>query len=86
MKQLVADARKLMPHIPFTADFAWAGVFGNTRDGLGYMGKIPGMANCHAILGCGGNGIVFSMIGARIIADELTGEPNSFAAIFAFER
>ncbi|NLC24246.1 MAG: hypothetical protein GX776_07255 [Oxalobacter sp.] len=66
----------MFSHIPFTADFAWAGVFGNTKDRLGYIGKVPGMRNYHAILGGGENSIVFKMIGTRIILNELMGQKN----------
>jgi glycine/D-amino acid oxidase-like deaminating enzyme len=66
--------------------FAWAGTFGATKDGLAYIGVSPEMPNAYFALGYGGNGITYSMIAARIIADLYRGIPNEDAHLFRFER
>jgi len=49
-------------------------------------GEIPGRRNCGAALGYGGNGITYSRIAAEIIRAALSGEPDSDAALCAFNR
>jgi glycine/D-amino acid oxidase-like deaminating enzyme len=66
--------------------FAWAGTFGETKDGLAYIGESPEMPNAYFALGYGGNGITYSMIAARIIADLYRGIPNPDARFFRFDR
>ncbi len=84
--ELLAVFQKLMPQIPFVLDFAWAGVFSSTRDGLPYIGKIPERDNTFFSLGYGGNGIVFSVIAAETITDMIRGKKNEAASLFAFNR
>jgi glycine/D-amino acid oxidase-like deaminating enzyme len=66
--------------------FAWAGTFGATKDGLAYIGVSPEAPHAYFALGYGGNGITYSMIAARIIADLYQGVPNADAQLFRFER
>lgn len=77
---------KLFPEITFEQECAWGGTFAETEDGLAYIGRVPGRTNNYAALGYGGNGITFSMIAARLIADLITGRPNEDEAVFRFER
>lgn len=66
--------------------YAWAGTFGETKDGLAYIGESPEIPNAYFALGYGGNGITYSMIAARIITDLYVGRPNADAHIFRFSR
>lgn len=66
--------------------YAWAGTFGETKDGLPYIGESPEMANAYFTLGYGGNGITYSMIAAEIIRDLYLGRSNADAQIFRFGR
>lgn len=66
--------------------FAWAGTFGETKDGLAYIGVSPEMPHAYFALGYGGNGITYSMIAARIIADLYQGIENPDAQLFRFDR
>lgn len=66
--------------------FAWAGTFGETKDGLAYIGENAEMPNAYFALGYGGNGITYSMIAARIIADLYRGINNPDAQLFRFDR
>jgi glycine/D-amino acid oxidase-like deaminating enzyme len=85
-QQLLAKFNKLMPSIPFVMDFAWTGVFGSTKDGLPYIGKIKDRKNTFFTLGYGGNGIVFSTIAAEIITDMISGKTNEGEKLFSFYR
>jgi glycine/D-amino acid oxidase-like deaminating enzyme len=78
--------QKLFPAMPFKTDFKWAGTFASTKDGLPYIGSISQRPHTYFALGFGGNGITFSIIAAKIIADLLTGKKNKDADIFQFNR
>jgi glycine/D-amino acid oxidase-like deaminating enzyme len=85
-KALENTFRTKMPHIPLITDFSWTGTFAQTKDGLPYIGKIKQMPHTFFALGFGGNGITFSMVGAEIIKDHITGRKNNDEKIFSFTR
>jgi len=76
----------LFPGIKFELAAAWAGTFAETKDGLAYIGRVPGKSRTLAALGYGGNGITFSMIAARLITDLCLGNANADEKVFCFER
>lgn len=65
---------------------AWAGIFGDTKDGLAYIGSPPEHPQAYFALGYGGNGVTFSVVAARILTDLYLGRPNPDAEIFRFGR
>ena len=77
---------KMFPSIEFRTDFAWAGYFGKTKDGLPYIGSVPERPNTYFALGFGGNGILFSVLAAEMITGILSGKKNPDMSIFSFER
>jgi glycine/D-amino acid oxidase-like deaminating enzyme len=77
---------KLLPGIDTRPAFQWAGTFGVTRTGLPLIGRIPGRRNCWAVLGYGGNGIVYSRIAAEIIRTGLAGGQDADAELYAFPK
>ena len=83
---LQKKTKALMPWLDVSVDFAWAGTFGESDNGLPSMGPVPGMANCYAVMGYGGNGLTFSVVAAQIIAGQLCGHPDVDADLFGFER
>jgi glycine/D-amino acid oxidase-like deaminating enzyme len=64
----------LLPQVDARMDFAWSGSFGASADGLPTIGPVPGLRNCYAVLGYGGNGITFSMLAAQMLRNLLTGD------------
>jgi glycine/D-amino acid oxidase-like deaminating enzyme len=84
--RLQAKLAKLFPRLDTEPEFAWAASFGESSTGLPTIGEIPGHTNCWAALGYGGNGITYSRIAAEIIRSALTGEPDTDADLYAFER
>ncbi|CDF79555.1 FAD-dependent oxidoreductase [Formosa agariphila KMM 3901] len=76
----------LLPHYKFRTDFAWAGTFGETKDGLPYIGEHPDFKHSYFVLGFGGNGITFSVIGAAVISDMLAGKTHPLQSYFKFRR
>ena len=85
-RRLVRKFQSLFPAIDFEVSYAWAGTFGETKDGLAYIGQTPERPDTYFALGYGGNGITWSVIAARIITDLYLGRPNPDAAIFRFDR
>jgi len=84
--ELEKSFKKLFPRIAFKTDFKWAGLFASTKDGLPYIGSIPGKENMYFALGYGGNGILFSVIAAQVIRDLLAGKKNQAELLFSFNR
>lgn len=60
--KLVKKLDKYLPGNNFRTDFVWAGTFGETKDGLPYIGEHPNFPSAYFVLGFGGNGITFSVI------------------------
>jgi glycine/D-amino acid oxidase-like deaminating enzyme len=83
---LVKKLRQVMPHLPFVADFSWAGTFGATKDSLPYIGEHPDFPNSYFMLGFGGNGITFSVMGMQMLSDAIGGRQNKFLEYFRFGR
>lgn len=78
-------ARRL-PGIDPRADYAWSGSFGHSSTGLPTIGEVPGMPNCWAAMGYGGNGTTYSRIAAEIIRGALCGFPDADADLYDFAR
>jgi glycine/D-amino acid oxidase-like deaminating enzyme len=86
-KALVRLFSKFYPEEPEPEiAYSWAGTFGETKDGLAYIGESPEWPNAYFALGYGGNGVTYSMIAARILLDLYCGRPNADAWLFRFDR
>ncbi|MGJ8665679.1 MAG: NAD(P)/FAD-dependent oxidoreductase [Patiriisocius sp.] len=85
-KSLSKSFSNVFQEIPFVADYTWAGTFGETKDGLPYMGKPVPEKNEHYILGFGGNGITFSVMGMQAISASIAGKPHPFLEFYKFDR
>jgi glycine/D-amino acid oxidase-like deaminating enzyme len=77
---------ELFPEVTLEPDYTWTGTFGETQDGLPFIGKTPEYPNAYFALGYGGNGITYSLIAAELIRDALLGKTNPDADIFRFAR
>ncbi len=85
-KELTKKFQKCFPDIPFIADYSWAGTFGETKDGLPYFGKPDAEKNEHYILGFGGNGITFSVMGMDAIVHSINKTPHPYLEYYKFDR
>jgi glycine/D-amino acid oxidase-like deaminating enzyme len=83
---LLKSVQVLIPGISIVPDFSWTGTFGVTRDALPYIGSHPSYPNSFFVLGFGGNGITFSVMGMRILSDAVAGRKNKFLEYFKFNR
>ena len=57
-------------------DWRWGGTFGETEDGLPYIGTARQFPHGYFALGYGGNGITFSWIAANLLLDRFLERPN----------
>lgn len=85
-KKLVRKIDKYLPENHFRTDFVWAGTFGETKDGLPYIGEHPNFPSAYFVLGFGGNGITFSVIGMAMASDFLKGKKHELTEYFRFRR
>nr|WP_238346375.1 FAD-dependent oxidoreductase [Luteimonas saliphila] len=78
---------KMFPHLPLRPAFSWAGTFAETKDGLPYFGAHPqhGPRVLFA-MAYGGNGITYSMAGARLLRALVERRRHPLARLFAFDR
>lgn len=83
---LLRHFKKKFPKIDFKIDYSWAGTFGETKDGLPYFGKPDPNKNEHYVLGFGGNGITFSVIGMNSIMDSINNKKNQDLEYYRFGR
>jgi glycine/D-amino acid oxidase-like deaminating enzyme len=83
---LLRHFKRKFPKIDFKIDYSWAGTFGETKDGLPYFGKPDPNKNEHYVLGFGGNGITFSVIGMNSIMDSINNKKNQDLEYYRFGR
>lgn len=84
--QLERQVAQLLPEIPFRTDFAWAGTFGSTPDGLPCIGRHPKVPGALFVLGFGGNGITFSVVGMDMVSAWMAGRKHLLEQAFRFGR
>lgn len=86
-RRLMEELYSLFPELEEQEpEFSWGAVFGTTRDGLPFIGPHPDYPHSYFIEGYGGNGTVYSMIAARLLAQELAGKRPPELDLFSFTR
>jgi glycine/D-amino acid oxidase-like deaminating enzyme len=85
-KQISKQFKSIFPKIDFTIDYGWAGTFGETKDGLPYIGSPNADKNEYYVLGFGGNGITFSIMGMDAIIPALEKTPHPHLEYYKFDR
>lgn len=84
--RLLSELHKLFPDLTPKIRYEWCGTFGQSEDGLPWLGEDPDRPRQHYSMGYGGNGIIYSLLGAEIIRDRLLGIENPIAAILRPDR
>lgn len=84
--KLLKSFQKYIRNRPFYPDFAWAGTFGETQDGLPYIGTHKEFPNSYFVLGFGGNGITFSVAGMEMVSHWLKDKRHPLSKWFKFGR
>ena len=75
-----------LPAVPPQAEFRWAGVFGESPDGLPYIGPVPGRPGVFVALGFGGNGVTFAVVAAELLSRLVDGEEPEHLPLLALDR
>lgn len=83
---LLKQAQELFPNYDIEIDYAYAATFGESIDNLPFIGEHPTKPNHYYLLGYGGNGTVYSMLGSHILRDLITGKRNEDAEIVQLDR
>ncbi|MFE7060773.1 NAD(P)/FAD-dependent oxidoreductase [Sutcliffiella sp. NPDC057660] len=81
--------QKIKEHFPDLSpklSHAWCATFGESHDGLPYIGEHPNRLGEYYCLGFGGNGTVYSMLGATIIKDLITKGAHPASRLFSIAR
>ncbi len=86
LKFLNKKFKECFPGINFKPDYIWAGTFGETEDGLPYIGRLKPEINEHFVLGFGGNGITYSVMAMDAIVDSLNGTNHRYLDDYRFGR
>jgi glycine/D-amino acid oxidase-like deaminating enzyme len=67
--------------------YAWAGSFASTRDGLPYIGPVPGRNPRLLYALCfGGNGITYAVHAGELIRANIEGVAHELEPVFGFQR
>jgi glycine/D-amino acid oxidase-like deaminating enzyme len=80
--KLLEKAKELTGLDELECDYSWAGAFAENPKGLPVFKPLDDVKGGYAILGCGGNGITFSVIGAQIIRDWIGGKSDPDVSLF----
>jgi glycine/D-amino acid oxidase-like deaminating enzyme len=84
--RLLSELHKLFPELSPQIRYEWCATFAESADGLPWIGEDPGRPGQHYCLCYGGNGLIYSVIGAQIIRDHLLGVVNPIASIVRPDR
>lgn len=86
-RRLMKQAQALLPHLRLEPTFAWGGTFAETEDGLPFFGAHEEHGRrVHFAMAYGGNGIVYSALGAGLIRAAIERTKHPLAALFSFAR
>lgn len=85
-ERILQKIKEHFPDISPKLSHAWCATFGESHDGLPYIGEHPNRLGEYYCLGFGGNGTVYSMLGATIIKDLITKGAHPASRLFTLER
>lgn len=85
-REIVKAFKKIKPQEEWYTDFVWAGTFGETKDGLPYIGTHKKFKNSYFVLGFGGNGITFSVMGMEMVSLFMKNKKHPLSRYFKFGR
>ncbi|GFN33076.1 NAD(P)/FAD-dependent oxidoreductase [Paenibacillus xylaniclasticus] len=78
--------RQLFPTMTAPIAYEWSATFGESRDGLPFIGRDPARTGVYYSLGYGGNGTVYSVMASQLIRDMIHRETPPLADIVALDR
>jgi len=84
-EELEAWTRERFPQAT-TADYRWSGQILEPLDHMAYIGRNQGNKNIFIVTGDSGNGLTHGVLAGKLIADKITGEPNSWESVYSPKR
>lgn len=85
--KMIKRISELFPGFELRPAFSWAGTFAETSDGLPFFGTNQQYGpRVLFAMAYGGNGITYSMIGAKLLRDQIEGKEHRLAKLFSFDR
>ncbi len=84
--KILKDIKKIFPELDTEVEYAWNAQFGESSDGLPFIGRDKDIDNLFYCLGFGGNGTAYSMAGGEIIADLILGKKNRYSDLVKMDR
>ncbi|KZE63826.1 hypothetical protein AWM68_11970 [Fictibacillus phosphorivorans] len=85
-ERILEKVREHFPDLAPRISHTWCATFGESHDGLPYIGEHPNRLGEYYCLGFGGNGTVYSMLGATIIKDLITKGFHPASRLFTIAR
>ncbi|MFC9707501.1 NAD(P)/FAD-dependent oxidoreductase [Paenibacillus sp. NPDC056933] len=83
---LLKKVAEYFPLSDLEIDYAWEATFGDTHDGLPYIGPHPEYPHSYFLEGYGGNGTVYSMIAASLLTNAIAGNESKDLELFSLTR
>ncbi|KAI1759853.1 DAO-domain-containing protein [Hypoxylon sp. FL1150] len=68
------------------AAYSWSGQIFEPVDYVAYIGKNQGCERIYVVTGDSGNGLTHGVLAGRLLADEIEGTPNDWAALYSPKR
>ncbi|QHT59941.1 FAD-binding oxidoreductase [Paenibacillus lycopersici] len=84
--KLADRIKQLFPSFQTAPAYEWNATFALSQDELPFIGEDPQWPQVYYCLGYGGNGTVYSMMGAKLILDLIEGRSNPLAPIVGLGR
>ncbi|KAI1390880.1 DAO-domain-containing protein [Hypoxylon trugodes] len=78
--------RERFTHADPTNAYQWNGQIFEPVDYMAYIGKNQGNDRIYIVTGDSGNGLTHGVLAGRLIADEISGEPNSWSDLYSPKR
>lgn len=85
-EDIAQQIKKLFSDLDFEVEYRWDALFGNSKDGIPFIGRDPEFSNKYYLLGYEGNGTCYSMAGAEIISDLIERKENPYEHIVRVDR
>lgn len=85
-EKLCGLLRTFFPALDAPLAYEWSGTFGESCDNLPFIGEDPLRQGIYYLLGYGGNGTVYSMLGAHLLRDLMLGGGHPLASVVGLSR
>ncbi|MBB4826461.1 glycine/D-amino acid oxidase-like deaminating enzyme [Sporosarcina luteola] len=85
-ERLIREANELLPGLQMELEMSYCALFGESQDELPFIGRHPEKPHQYYLLGYGGNGTVYSMLGAKMLTEMIQGKEPAHSQIVGLDR